>query len=93
MSRKYKVVLVDYDDDLFSPLGFESDQLEIQLNNKLISFYEESCLISNALKEILNSLLGRYIVFIKGGGISSQLELLEKVLYNYLKSLLLGRSI
>ena len=27
MSKRNKVVLVDYDDDLFSPIGFESEEL------------------------------------------------------------------
>lgn len=63
----------------------ESEDLKIYLNHKELAYYGQRCLFSEALKELTSLLKGVYHITIEGGGLSSQVELISKVLFQSIK--------
>ena len=65
--------------------NFGSDKLKVLVNNKPIQYYHSSCLVSSFYKDVCVHLKGVYDIKLRGGGLSAQYELVQKVLYSYIQ--------
>ena len=59
-------------------------KLTLLLNGKIIDAYPKD-LLSKCYHQIVSKLTGFYQIKIQGGGLSSQVQLVEQVLYRYLQ--------
>ena len=76
--KRAKVTEVDSD------LNYK-DGLIVNLNGKGLPYYFDSCLVTPSLKKLMDSVTGVFNIKIRGGGISSQFQLIEKVLFASIK--------